>query len=39
MGKMFFNILATFAVISSSPDDQASDLGRNVADGVFDLAA
>jgi hypothetical protein len=36
---MFFHVLAALAVISSSPDDQVPDLGRNVADGVFDLAA
>jgi DNA invertase Pin-like site-specific DNA recombinase len=38
-GKFFFTVMAAFAVISSSPDDQVPDLGRNVADGVFDLAA
>jgi DNA invertase Pin-like site-specific DNA recombinase len=39
MGKMFFNILATFAVISSSPVDHGCDLGGHVDDGVFDMAA
>ena len=39
MGKTFFNILATFAVISSSPVDHGCDLGGQVKDGVFDLAA
>jgi DNA invertase Pin-like site-specific DNA recombinase len=38
-GKFFFTIMAALDVISSSPDDQDSDLGCNVADGVFDLAA
>jgi hypothetical protein len=39
VGRLLFNVLAMVAVISSSPDDQVPDLGRNVADGVFDLAA
>ncbi|MGH3847664.1 MAG: recombinase family protein, partial [Pseudonocardiaceae bacterium] len=37
-GRLIFHIFAALAVISSSPDDQGSDLGCNVADGVFDLA-
>ena len=39
VGRLLFNVLAMVAVILSSPDDQDSDLGCNVADGVFDLAA
>jgi hypothetical protein len=38
-GKLVFHVFGALDVISSSPDDQVSDLGRNVADGVFDLAA
>ncbi len=39
MGRFVFTVLAALAVISSSPDDQGLELGCNVADGVFDLAA
>ena len=38
-GRLVFHVFAALAVILSSPDDQDSDLGCNVADGVFDLAA
>jgi DNA invertase Pin-like site-specific DNA recombinase len=38
-GKLVFHVFGALDVISSSPDDQVPDLGRNVADGVFDLAA
>ncbi|HEV2537750.1 MAG TPA: recombinase family protein, partial [Streptosporangiaceae bacterium] len=38
-GRFLFHVIGAMDVISSSPDDQASDLGRSVADGVFDLAA
>jgi DNA invertase Pin-like site-specific DNA recombinase len=37
-GKLVFHVFGALDVISSSPDDQVPDLGRNVADGVFDLA-
>jgi DNA invertase Pin-like site-specific DNA recombinase len=39
VGRLLFNVLAIMDVILSSPDDQDPDLGCNVADGVFDLAA
>jgi DNA invertase Pin-like site-specific DNA recombinase len=38
-GRMFFQILGSIAVISSSSVDQASDLGCRAEDGVFDTAA
>jgi DNA invertase Pin-like site-specific DNA recombinase len=38
-GRLVFHVFAALAVISSSPDDQDPDLGCNVPDGVFDLAA
>jgi DNA invertase Pin-like site-specific DNA recombinase len=39
VGRMFFQILGSIAVISSSSADQAPDLGFRVEDGVFDTAA
>jgi len=38
-GRLFLQTLAMVAVISSSPVDHGCDLGGQVEDGVFDLAA
>jgi len=38
-GRLFVQMLGAFAVISSSPVDHGCDLGGQVKDGVFDLAA
>ncbi|MFD5032551.1 recombinase family protein [Streptomyces sp. NPDC058405] len=38
-GRLVFHVFAALAVISSSPIMQGCDLGGQVKDGVFDLAA
>ncbi|GAA3380789.1 hypothetical protein GCM10020367_69480 [Streptomyces sannanensis] len=38
-GRLVFHVFAALAVISSSPIKQGCDLGGQVKDGVFDLAA
>ena len=39
VGRMLIQMLGVFALISSVPIDHGRDLGGQIEDGVFDLAA